>query len=851
MLGCGSPAPVEETTGPRPLRLGDSIEVSLEGLLTKPRPELAELADQWLTKIEYQERALKEGRLQYYLLPKLRFPLVVPVWQNAKYSAQLGFSVPSYASDHKDSALAFHLAHYGDSAAAKKFAEPADVVAISQVQASAAEHAYPLEWTRLTALLFHAAEIRLAIGEAEGATELVLLHQQLRHVLDPKASKGDLGAALLPLGYEALTHARSAWRNEKQNEIADQIDAALKDWGDRPARVQPAWLGKSRVEIGRLLAAQPNGRTLVLAPAARAFDLLDLPFPAEKAESYFAFFNDSDKVSEAWVVYSEAARATFREPAQLSYRLTGALSSAALESPDFALPGIKYAATGVEYDVAYPPPGAGVGAMVRLLPASKGNTSFVLSRDFGIVNLDRSFDENRARLLPDVQKDVLTVKQPKELAQLTNPIAELKPDEFVVRKEPKYDVVASLTMMYPLVNESVPPLQRFLTGVCALAGAPAVGHAQEDEASSLAFEWHDPNTRYTIRLPLSGGSAPVVFRAADIQGTELQSARERAAIASDHHARAERFRTGKPRTRLPRSLDRVALGMTRAEVEQLLPAGKMALRQTIPDGLSVTFLGNSTDSEPFVVRQVWIRFDESGRVVEIRCRYDDGDGQPAGDWPTEMFKVFRAQGGTPLQSPPPCLRALANLPPQKPAPVFFSWHDDTSLLSYERDSGGVELGLRDCPPDHEGGVPLPPFEYLPRGAEGCNLGLPHDDLLKKWHIDKPVVLADGALVLRPAATSPYDALLVWSAHGHVDRIVARHRPDGVKRSSASDWADALTHMWRREAGTLGWPRRQDLSKGDLLQGLTWYDDQTRVRTFWQQGDDSVQIFTEWKDLSGK
>ena len=138
MLGCGSPAPVEETTGPRPLRLGDSIEVSLEGLLTKPRPELAELADQWLTKIEYQERALKEGRLQYYLLPKLRFPLVVPVWQNAKYSAQLGFSVPSYASDHKDSALAFHLAHYGDSAAAKKFAEPADVVAISQVQASAA-----------------------------------------------------------------------------------------------------------------------------------------------------------------------------------------------------------------------------------------------------------------------------------------------------------------------------------------------------------------------------------------------------------------------------------------------------------------------------------------------------------------------------------------------------------------------------------------------------------------------------------------------------------------------------------------------------------------------------------------
>src|SRR5262249_42619816 len=149
----------------------------------------------------------------------------------------------------------------------------------------------------------------------------------------------------------------------------------------------------------------------------------------------------------------------------------------ALESPDFALPGIKYAATGVEYDVAYPPPGTAVGAIVRVLPASKGNTSFVLSRDFGIVSLDRSFDENRARLLPDSRKDVLTVKKPKEVAELTNPIAELKPDQFVVRKEPKYDVVASLTMMYPLVNESAPPLQRLLSGVCVVAGAPAVGQA--------------------------------------------------------------------------------------------------------------------------------------------------------------------------------------------------------------------------------------------------------------------------------------------------------------------------------------------------------------------------------------
>src|SRR5204862_7119782 len=119
------------------------------------------------TKIDYQQRALNEGRLQYYLLPKVRLPLVVPIWQNAKYSTRLAFSVPSYVSDRKDAPLAFHLARYGDLTAAEKLAEPADIAALSHIQASAAERAYPLEWTRLTALLFHAAEIRLASGEAE------------------------------------------------------------------------------------------------------------------------------------------------------------------------------------------------------------------------------------------------------------------------------------------------------------------------------------------------------------------------------------------------------------------------------------------------------------------------------------------------------------------------------------------------------------------------------------------------------------------------------------------------------------------------------------------------------------
>src|SRR5439155_2525913 len=215
---------------------------------------------------------------------------------------------------------------------------------------------------------------------------------------------------------------------------------------------------------------------------------------------------------------------------------------------------------------------------------------------------------------------------------------------------------------------------------------------------------------------------------------------------------------------------------------------KNVLRRSMADGLSVTFLGSAPDSEPFTVRQLWIRFDKSGRAVEIRCRYDDADGSSSRDWPSELLKLFQSQAGAPAQSTPPCLKALADLPAHKPLPVFLTWRDDASQLSYERDSGGVAVCLVDCPPNYEGGVPLPPLGYLPRGTEGCVLGSARDDLLKNWKIDKPVSAADGALVLRPAPSSPYDALLVWFKDGRAARIVARHRADGVKRTTPAEWA---------------------------------------------------------------
>src|SRR5262249_38239600 len=161
---------------------------------------------------------------------------------------------------------AIHLARFGDSQAAEKLVEPADAMTLRQTLAEASERSYPAEWTRLVALLLHAAEMRLAVGEPEGATELVLWHRQLCSILDPRAAKGPVGAAWLPGGYAALIQPAAAWRTEKETEIADQIDVALKEWGPRPAPPVHHGLGDSRAEVSRILNGAGTGRSLILSP---------------------------------------------------------------------------------------------------------------------------------------------------------------------------------------------------------------------------------------------------------------------------------------------------------------------------------------------------------------------------------------------------------------------------------------------------------------------------------------------------------------------------------------------------------------------------------------------------------
>jgi hypothetical protein len=58
--GCGGgavPDEPEQDPATQPLRLGDQIDISLADLLRKPRAELAEMADDVLTKAQVREKA--------------------------------------------------------------------------------------------------------------------------------------------------------------------------------------------------------------------------------------------------------------------------------------------------------------------------------------------------------------------------------------------------------------------------------------------------------------------------------------------------------------------------------------------------------------------------------------------------------------------------------------------------------------------------------------------------------------------------------------------------------------------------------------------------------------------------
>jgi hypothetical protein len=779
------------------------------------------------------------------LIPTLRLPLAVPVLREAQYSDKAGFSLPSYAAeDTKDSALALHLARYGDIEAADKLVEPGDTATSQRIQEARLERQYPVEWTRLAALHLHSAQIRLANGDVEGATELVVLHRQLRAVLDPQAAKGALGAALLARGRQTLTRAAAAWREEKMVELAGQADAALADWGEVPAlttRFQP---GTPRVEVTRLLRSVGDKRVLPALCNARAFDLFDLPFPDEGAEAVVASFDDAGRAANLFVTYRAGLSEYFLEPAQLAFLIEEHGIQGKDGPKETGLHSRVYHLGDVECAVSVVVHGAGVGAFVRFGGATEPKTTAKLARDFGGANLDRSFEQNRLLLAPEqLGKTELTLTS-KALSQLRNPLPNLQLAQAELHRENGQPVASALVLRSGAESGSQQPLHKLAMPFWGAYGLGQIQGVSDKSGGHLALSWEDGQTRYALRLPYE--AQPVELEVSDRQGPEKQAEREKAAVAFDRQEREERLKAGKPLVRIARYLEQIELGMKRNEVLNFLPPGQGVLKQNLPGGgLAITFRGDPAQKDAYVVRQMFIRFDND-RVAELRVRYMDGPaaGKDA-RWMGNLLTTIKKRAGAQAESAPSWAKLWADLPAQKPAPLMYRWEDDITTLVYQRDAGGVELVVRDCSAEPAAGQPLPPLEYLPRGPANVHLGDERQELFQRWGVNQPVVAGDGALVLRPPQGSPFDAFLVYFDNDRTVRIIARH---GTNANRANP-PQAVAAAWSRELPTLGWPRRQDQVANDTLQSFGWHDDRTRIRIFWQETETGPpRIFTEWKEL---
>ncbi|MCS6977953.1 MAG: hypothetical protein NZM31_13225, partial [Gemmatales bacterium] len=222
-VGCGGGQPQgqaagTEATPPRP-RLAE--------LLNEPRAELARQADEAAAQIKTRFDARRQSKLAFHLLPRTWQPLILPGIHDPRFHAEIGLSLPAYL-DPKDAEnqpeLARLYAAFGDREAARRLAGGQASGDFGQFPY---ERNFPLEWTRLAALLLHSAGQRIALGDAEGLAEVVELRSQIRQALGEQAQNSPLGLHLLGLERRIVEQAEAAWREKGEKALADQAAAVL------------------------------------------------------------------------------------------------------------------------------------------------------------------------------------------------------------------------------------------------------------------------------------------------------------------------------------------------------------------------------------------------------------------------------------------------------------------------------------------------------------------------------------------------------------------------------------------------------------------------------------------------
>lgn len=841
ICGCGGSAPTTVAVAE------NKPEYALGELLDKPRSELAELATELQSRVTMQRRAVQEGRLHLGFLPNLPMPLIIPVWTEAAYSDKRGISLPPYVQgDGPDRELALHLASFGDHEGATILADPKDAATQKTIADNAYERNYPAEWIRLAALLLYDAELRMAQGDKHGARDLLAYHWQIKEILGPKATKGWLGQALLPVGRSAFEQAVPAWQKSKVVDLAKEGKALLEDTHDWRTELKFGF-DAPFATIDRTFTKDNTSRAALATDPRRAFDIMSLPLPVAGVGAVVAFFDENEKMDQLLVLYKPGVSEGYKDAQHLLRMFHDRGLESRLNEDSPGVPSKLYLIGKVRCEAAVMPRNTTVSAFITFRKTDAKNAPYQLERTFGAATLDRSFEQNRLRLVPQQRKNQVSTRQPGTLALIANPLPALALNQLGIEHAPGQELTGGLEFGFTAIESKPAPFQAVMMPLWSHYGFAPFRGVIDEVGGHFSFVWQDDRTRDELIVPFET-SQPIRLKVSDKVDTSAVAKRTDDTRNRDMAERLSRIAAGKPIQQIPRKLDQFYLGETREELLSHLPTGQAALKRDIPDGLMVTFPIENSPNATHVLRQAFIRFDGQGRAAEIRVRYDDGPTRGKSSWAGEILNELRKHCGASETIPCPWTAVWNDLPSQKPAPTSFAWSDDISRLRYYRDAGGVEEILVNCPADQPGGVALPPLEVLPRGSDKCQLGMTREQINEIWKDQKPVAASDGALVLRPSAATGMDVLLVYFDKDQVVRILGRHKQPAGKVTAAL--SEAVRAAWSKGMRTQGWPRRQDSAPGNLLQGLAWHDDATRVRVFWLEPDDGpARVFTEWKALA--
>jgi hypothetical protein len=832
-------------------RLSKTTDVDVAAWLKLSRPELVKIIDEWTTTLENDRQAVRHSHDATDLLPRLCPPVRFPVFQEAVYSSDAGFSLPPYLKPGKtDAAVALHLARFGDCEAALKLVPPADEQLKKQVEELRYEKNYPIEWSRLVGLVLSESQLKLAGGDIPAASRLVLVHKQLRDLLDARAAKGPLGEVLLSSGRRALSLAAKAWHEpaRKMEPLAEDVDAALVEWGSTTGPMPALRPGATWETIAATVAQPLKGKVICIRKReelARALDLMAYPIPTDALTALTVFLDKQDRLAEIQFTYRSKIEDVYPGPAHLAYHLEEHGATPKSRSVEASLYQQSYVAGGLSFEAWRTNRSNALGGWVRVRDADKPLKSMRAHdlRVVGPIDLERGFEANRLALSPGRPGPSVILTEGAALKKLGEGLSLPVPAGAVMRRESAHDLLAEVRLSWP-AEQAARALEGLLPALWSAFGNAEMSAAEETKGAFLAFTWKDDRTQAQLVLPFDDKEAILTIR--DRRSKDSLVQREADARKREESERKARLAAGKPDVRLPRSpgtvndfsLEGLKLGQSKSEAEAVLPTGKSCRRKDFADGVSVVVLSEPLRGSAYWARQIVLRYAED-KLSEVRLRYQEvGGTRHKGESLLEQLSAGKAGAPEPI---PPSWNGLWTGVPRPGKLVAVRWQDDLTIRTYQRDAGGSEVILTDRTVDP--GKSQGPLAFVTAGVKGCRVG----DAKEVVHaaLKQPVALSGGADVHRQPANSPYEMILVWYAGGKVSRLVAvyRLRP-GTKEE---DVTAALGKAWGQDAAGLGALRRQEGERGRVLGSYFWHDDLTRVEAFVQNDDQGPRLMMEWRN----